>query len=294
MVRSIAISLLATSLAGCFFGTTIVKGQPTGLDASTTIKIMPLGDSITFGVPSYSYGSYRRLLGKLLENDGYHIDYVGSLRSGDDIVPGPSHEGHPAWTISEVINGIDSERWLETPDIILLHIGTNDIGRGRSSLAVTITYNAASAANKLAALLDDMLARLPHAHIIVAQIIPFKGGSSQGHRLFNAAIPGIVAARGPQVSMVDMQGLLLPTDYADSIHPNPAGYDKMARAWKSAIRAVVAPVRGTKSESDGVVRWAYRKPIGRLRPLIQVDIPIDCNQPFRSIAVRTPRTITES
>jgi hypothetical protein len=68
--------------------------------------------------------------------------------------------------------------------------------------------------------------------VIVAQVIPYRRGPEPGHRTYNAAIPGIVAPRGARVSMVDMQTLLSPSDYADGFHPNAGGYDKMARAWE--------------------------------------------------------------
>jgi lysophospholipase L1-like esterase len=197
-----------------------------------SIKIMPLGDSITFGSPDPRYGGYRRLLGMLLKNDGYSIDFVGSRRSGNGVIPGPENEGHPGWTIPQIKKGIDSEGWLETyqPDIILLHIGTNDIRWG----------NAASAPDNLSVLLDDILARLPQTHVIVAQIIPFRRGPDHTHQSYNAAIARIVASKGPRLSMVNMQNILSSSDYADGLHPNVAGYDKIARAWERAIRAVLS------------------------------------------------------
>ena len=204
-----------------------------------SLKIMPLGDSITFGTPDRSYGGYRHALGTLLANDGYIVDFVGSQQSGNKVIPDPDNEGHSGWTIGQIKSGIDANGWLETyqPDIILLHIGTNDNHRG----------NAASAPGDLSALLDDILARLPQARVIVAQIIPFRWGPDQGHQSYNAAIPGIVASKGPRVSMVDMRNILSKSDYADGLHPNAGGYDKMARAWETAIRAVVDREKGVKS-----------------------------------------------
>ena len=196
------------------------------------LKIMPLGDSITFGSPDSSASGYRRLLGTLLTKNGYSIDFVGSRQSGNGIIPDPDNEGHPGWTISQIKEGIDSNGWLETyqPDMILLHIGTNDLRQG----------NAPSAPGNLAALLDDILARLPHTRLIVAQIIPFRRGSDPTQRSYNDAIARIVASKGPRVSMVDMQNILSSSDYADEVHPNASGYDKMARVWEAAIRAVVS------------------------------------------------------
>jgi hypothetical protein len=198
------------------------------------LKIMPLGDSITFGTPNPSYGGYRHLLGTLLTNDGYSFDFVGSQQSGDGVLPSPNNEGHPGWTILQIKNGIDSRGWLETyqPDVILLHIGTNDL-RPRIG-------GAAAAPDNLSTLLDDILARLPQARVIVAEIIPFAPGPDQDHQAYNASIPGIVASKGPRVSIVDMQNVLHPSDYADRFHPKAGGYDKMARAWERALRPVIS------------------------------------------------------
>jgi len=202
------------------------------------LKIMPLGDSITFGTPDPGSGGYRRVLGALLPQNDYPIEFVGSRPGGD--------EGHPGWTILQIKNGIDTNGWLETyrPDIILLHVGTNDIRAG----------NAAAAPDALSALLEDILVRLPQAHVIVAQIIPFRRGPEPGHQAYNAAIPSIVAARGPRVSLVDMRSILSMSDYADGLHPNADGYDKMARVWEPAIREILSgspgPVR-TQPSHEG-------------------------------------------
>jgi lysophospholipase L1-like esterase len=206
--------------------------SPAASPPARTIKVMPLGDSITYGWPDISYGGYRRLLGTILTNDGYHIDFVGSVHSGKGVIPDPDNEGHYGWTIPQLKTGIDTKGWLETyqPDIILLHIGTNDLEKP----------NPASAPGNLSALIDDILARLPRTHVVVAQIIPFRKGPDRAHQAYAAALPGIVASKAPRVSLVDMQTILTPTDYADGIHPNASGYDKMARAWEPAIRAVIS------------------------------------------------------
>ncbi len=195
------------------------------------LKIMPLGDSITFGSPDPGYGGYRHLLGTLLASDGYGVEFVGSRRSGDTFAGGPDNEGHPGWTIEQLKNGIDTGRWLEAhrPDVILLHIGTNDIRRGEAS----------AAPGRLAALLDDILGRLPQARVIVAQIIPYRRGPEPGHLSYNAAIPNVVASKGARVSLVDLRAVLTRADYADGFHPNAGGYDKMAQAWAPAIRAAL-------------------------------------------------------
>jgi lysophospholipase L1-like esterase len=194
------------------------------------LRIMPLGDSITFGETATAYGGYENALQSSLAHDGFRFDLVGSQKSPSKIIPDIDHEGHPGWSISALKDRIDQEGWLEAyqPEIILLHIGTNDIRHG----------NGIYAAESLSALLDDILTRLPEAHIIVAQIIPYRWGATQGHKLYNEAIPDIVSSKGERVSLVDMQSLLEYKDYTGSIHPNKYGYDKIGTAWEKAILAL--------------------------------------------------------
>jgi len=202
----------------------------------TSLKIMPLGDSITYGEGIPSYGGYRNLLGAMLESDGYIIDFVGSQKSAEDVLPDVDNEGHSGWTILDIKRGIDSEGWLETyqPDIILLHIGSNDlIGTNDSPYG-----NSAYAPNDLSTLLDDILIRLSETHIIVAQIIPTRWGSDSNHQNYNDALLKVVASKGPRVSVVDMQNILSKSDFTTLYHPSPKGYDKMAHIWESAILAL--------------------------------------------------------
>ena len=194
------------------------------------VKIMPLGDSITYGEGDPNRGGYRTLLGTLLAEDGYQIDFVGSQKSGEAILPDGDNEGHPGWRITNIREAIQSEGWLETyqPDIILLHIGSNDLRHGRGVYA----------RDNLSALLDEILARLPDVRIIVAQIIPTRWGSEVDHRIYNEAIPSVAASKGERVSVVDMRDILIKSDFMTLYHPNTSGYDKMARAWEAAILAL--------------------------------------------------------
>ena len=99
-----------------------------------TLRIMPLGDSITagehYGFPAFGVRTgYRKPLYELMAANGYDVDFVGSLCWGFDITP-PfdfDHEGHPGWTASQIANNVYP--WLEQnpPDIILAHVGTNGL-----------------------------------------------------------------------------------------------------------------------------------------------------------------------
>ncbi len=98
------------------------------------VTIMPLGNSIT---DEYNVdGSYRKDLYDLLEAAGYtpdivdptaipRFDFVGSQDDGE--LADPDHEGHSGWDADEIRDNIYG--WLDAnpAEIVLLHIGTNDM-----------------------------------------------------------------------------------------------------------------------------------------------------------------------
>jgi lysophospholipase L1-like esterase len=52
----------------------------------------------------------------------------------------------------------------------------------------------------------------------------------------------VVAAHaklGEHVSLVDMHAALQASDFHDKLHPNEAGYTKMANVWLSAIQSAL-------------------------------------------------------
>src|SRR5215208_7092891 len=91
------------------------------------IRIMPLGDSLTdgFNVP----GGYRIELWSRLAAEGLCIDFVGSLANGPSTLPDRDHEGHSGWRIDQVSDAVVP--WLQRsrPHVVLLLIGTNDVGQ---------------------------------------------------------------------------------------------------------------------------------------------------------------------
>src|SRR4051812_22806419 len=186
------------------------------------VKGMPLGDSITDGynVP----GGYRNTLWQQFTSGGYRVDFVGSMFNGPSSLGDHDHEGHSGWTISQIDAQIVG--WLRTsnPHTVLLHIGTNDM------------YNESGAPARLGTLVDHITSTAPSAEVFVATIIP-RPATSAAVNAFNAAIPDLVrtrAAAGKHVHLVNMFPALTNSDLADGIHPNAAGYAKMANVWYSA------------------------------------------------------------
>jgi hypothetical protein len=128
------------------------------------LKIMALGDSITFGTGDgcnnsprdHCHGGYRiglwRNLSSLASQAEYNFRSVGTQASGPSSLSNREHEGHIGWTArmftqdcglapgakSSIDDPDIQEAWcLETyikqfkPDIILMHLGTNSLARSK-------------------------------------------------------------------------------------------------------------------------------------------------------------------
>ena len=231
------------------------------------IRIMPMGDSITDGTSfNPGNGGYRLTLYNLLTSAGYNVDYIGSLTINSQNLVEKEHEGHSGWRIDQLDSNVAG--WfssLADPDVILLHIGTNDFGQ---------SLNTTTAINRLDALITKMAALRPYAHIIVTNLM--ERGEPYNTTIqaqFNPYVQGVVdaqAAQGRRVTFLDMRSAVPLSDMPDSLHPGPAGYDKMANAWLPAIQSVITPfgddappaISRARGQGDGThVQVTFSKPI---------------------------------
>ncbi|GAB3841338.1 hypothetical protein GCM10027610_050540 [Dactylosporangium cerinum] len=214
---------LALTAAMTLVGTTAAHAESNG-----GVRVMPLGDSITDGFNVQ--GGYRNGLWQRLANAGVLTDFVGSGSNGPASLGDHDHEGHSGWRIDQLDANIAGWIQAANPRTVLLHIGTNDIGQN---------YDVPNAPARLSALIDKIRTYAPQAHIFVAQITPLGNTANEAKvNTFNAAIPGIVSQKGPLTHLVDMHtGFTVAGDIADGIHPNAAGYDKMAARWFAALQA---------------------------------------------------------
>ena len=213
-------------------------------------RIMPLGDSITRGafgdgnpIDEHKIG-YRKPLYDGLLAAGYSFDFVGTVTTdGTNSSYAPfdvDSEGHGGWWAFQIAYGHSTypsvgniTDWLNatSPDIILLHIGTNGLPN------LTAYDNAAD----VGAILDEIdaweIANSDSITVILARIID-QDPLNPDIAAFNAELDAMVAGRtGDDIIVVDMQNVLTPgpADYADEVHPTNDGYAKMAPVWQTAL-----------------------------------------------------------
>jgi lysophospholipase L1-like esterase len=256
-MRRILAALLAAVLA--------VVLAPPASSAPAPVRIMPLGDSITAGP-----GCWRAVLWDRLQRTGYtNIDFVGTqVGGGCAVAHDGDHEGHSGFQATGIANQNQLPGWLSatSPDIVLMHLGTNDLWGG------TITTDQILAA--YSKLVDQMRADNPNMKIIVAQIIPMQPsnctGCAQRVVSLNNAIPAWAAGKttpASPITVVDQwTGFNATTDTFDGVHPVDSGFQKMSDRWYPALASAIGnttppddppPPTGACTASYQVVReWS--------------------------------------
>lgn len=240
--------ILVTGLCVSFYATAdfyITQTSPPPdnctIAPDTALRILPLGDSITFGWGSSREASYRLDLLDFLQADCHrrNVTYIGSKNAG--VFDNNENEGWPGYSITGLLReakpAIAADLHLH-PNVVLLHAGTNDCGFFADAEAPW-----EETAHRLGLLMDYVLGLSPNVTIIVAQIIATPNQPNVARiPLVNKQIPGEVqkrAKQGHKVFLVDMSDIGVDEkDLADKLHPSDIGYRKMAVKWLGALKAV--------------------------------------------------------
>jgi hypothetical protein len=239
---------------------TTVRGELvlTNYSASRPLKVMASGDSITDD--SSINGAWRSYLQPLLQQNGYTFTNLGrwistttptftlTRHEGMDgaviAFPGvsPAHgyitsANCARLTLADALTNV-------TPDLFLIDLGVNDMGRGRNPYAV--------ATNDMAALLNMIFAKAPAANIIVGKptsityasiLSPPYSTYGTNMPIFCSALQSLVNARraqGQNVFVADLFSAVTSPSMmkSDGTHPNTTGVSAMANEWLFRIDAI--------------------------------------------------------
>ncbi len=203
------------------------------------LRIMPLGDSITRG-KNFTW-SYREDLVGLLDADQCRYDMVGT-QHGADRTPTPppptpglfdkDHEGHGGFRTDQIDTEINNYLPGNVPDVVLIHLGTNDITQG-SDLNQSKEF--------LRSIITKLRAANPDVTIYLAQIIKRAPSFDATIATYNGLMSDLAAEEDTvqsPVILVDHE-----TGYdnsvhnqADELHPNDVGDALISDNWFNALR----------------------------------------------------------
>ncbi|MEV6794078.1 FG-GAP-like repeat-containing protein [Streptomyces sp. NPDC051320] len=248
-----AAASVLTSIGGSIWNALTAAAEAAGLASLTspnTLRVLPFGDSITYGYQSSDGSGYRCDLQDFLATQGDTYSFVGSQSAGSNCSQ-TKNEGHSGWTISQLAAIEGCTIAGDMPNVVLLDIGTNDINNGGS---------ASSAADAIESLINKIATDDPSAVVLVSSLIPTSNSTvAAGMRSFNQQVSSWVGqqkSNGKHMDWVD-QGAVRTTDLADGLHPNDTGYRKMAVAWNMGIDSALvdgwikSPAAGGSSGCTG-------------------------------------------
>lgn len=209
----------------------------------TALRILPLGDSITYGYNEPSGNSYRRAIECLLHNDGHPVELIGSVKNGN--WDNNESDAFNLNTTDEILAHARTEltRHISQPNVILIHVGTVNF---------VVGANVTDAPARLAHLMDFITEHNPATLLVVAQLIPNANATVNSFiDQYNAKIPDLISLRvqaGRKIVLTSMDGVKT-DDLLDGTHPNAYGYYIMARHWHEAIlraerNGILSPARG--------------------------------------------------
>ncbi|MEE1751213.1 FG-GAP-like repeat-containing protein [Streptomyces sp. SP18CS02] len=245
-------------LAGVLAAAPHATAAPTPADTPPPVlRVMPLGDSITAGYKSTTGAGYRLpLIQAAAGQDRYRIDLVGTTTSGT--IPDPDHEGHNGAFIDDI--SLKADTWVTAaqPDVILLHLGINDLERSGDK---------EHAADRMTVLIGQLQTLRPGVTVIVQGLIATTPHLAEPVAAFNQRVKAAVVAtreQGGKAVFVEAPPLGA-AEMADDLHPNDQGYQLIGERFHQALDAAAADglavslgARRAGFEAGGThrVRWA--------------------------------------
>ncbi len=202
---------------------------------SGTLRIMPLGDSITRGTSGDD--TYRKLLLEGLKSAGITADFVGTQKTAFTGTFDQDHESYHFYRAEQVL--AEAQRWPTDlrPDAVLLHLGSVDILQGQS---------VASTLAEIGQIIDSLRLANPAVRVLIAQVV---GSTWYSPAAFNSAIPDFAAQKSTSaspVTVVDQSaGFNASSDTADGFQPNAGGAKKISDKWLAALRGIYGATSAT-------------------------------------------------
>jgi lysophospholipase L1-like esterase len=234
-LRTLVLAVVAVA-ATLFVPTSSATG------AQALYPILPLGDSITYGVGN-DFDSYREDLWVRLRNVGLQPNFVGICPTPDLTwkCPQPgnlgdnNHSGHSGWRVDEIARRIEPIMEWYQPRTVLLLAGANDIGQN---------FDLPNLGERIRSLVADILRLRPGTHVFVGTLTQFRDQRPIVRQVNDDIIANLNAMNQPQyVHIVPLHivGDEPAKELADGVHPNECGYLRIAFVWYYYMAPVFSP-----------------------------------------------------
>ncbi len=213
------------------------------------VKIMAVGDSITHGVDSVP--SYRQEFTALLQAASCNFTMVGSQltsenTNGDSQAYIGAHEGYSGHRADHFLTGHVSSSGSNpgirvsmetyTPDVVLLHLGSNDVAHEQ---------DVSNALTDLENVLNAIYEVKPESLVLIANVIPwfsdhpYPGVNADIGRLGDGVQHLVNERSDPFLKLVDVRsGFTESMMLNDLIHPNARGESHIADAFMDIYQPI--------------------------------------------------------
>jgi lysophospholipase L1-like esterase len=211
-------------------------------------RIMITGDSNTVGKgdPDTNDGSpfngYRDDLYFLLTDNGWQFDFVGTQNHGESTLFDTDHEGYNGWRAYQASATIIDLLDINQPNVVLLHIGTNDISQGEAPPNIR---------DEIEGILNKINSYDPEIIVLLCKIIPRLENDDNDHlrtEELNVLIEQLFFKKKEQdefnIYLVDQHSPFVEnenwrTEYMyDPVHPNTVGFHLFAVNYFEALQKV--------------------------------------------------------
>jgi acyl-CoA thioesterase I len=208
--------------------------------SAATIKIQPLGDSITYGPGLVPCVSYRYPLFKLLVAAGIDFQYVGALIDGATYQPvngksmSPNHEGRWGYRIDQINSELPGYLNGYSPDWSLIYLGTNN---GRDGISANQVYS------QMSSTIDLLRTKNPRMVIFLALLANNQGLLAEYNTQYTNLARAKTTTNSPVIIINPPAGWNASAHTYDGTHPNAAGADLMANNFFQSIQTYLGTTR---------------------------------------------------
>ncbi|KAJ5586528.1 CAZyme family CE3 [Penicillium hetheringtonii] len=195
-------------------------------DEKFVLRVLPLGASITLGYKSTDGNGYRDWIRQQLRWAGWQVEMIGSKRFGT--MRDNYNEGHIGFRVDQLESKVE-KAISEKPNLILINAGTNDALQD---------YHVYSTGIRMNRLIERLFDNIQGTTIILSTLLP-NGKAPEKVESINEQYRSLVAYRRDRkerIVLADMSKFITVDELVDKIHPDDAGYEKMASVWWAAFQ----------------------------------------------------------